>query len=186
MSVPRQEVVERFQRPPRSKASGVPAADISAFRRYFRKRPAADISGSTQEDDKENEEPTFASEADYWDHRTEKLKQQAAKPKYSLLSGIAVYIDGSTGRICHYTLVKLIQRYGGTVLNMPSKTKCTHILAKNLNGSKIDSSIKDGLKIPVVDPEWILACIKQKKLLPVHKYLTVRDPELTTLDESHL
>lgn len=153
MQPPRQsvsEVISRFQRSSSRAISGTNHSE--GLDRYFGKRSyeevheeegkSAPLREVTNAPHSERTRSDYADPDSYWTRRSKKLRQQAATAKYSLFSSIYVYIDGSTGRICYYTLVKLIQRYGGTVLSMPSKTKCTHILAKTLNAGKVQENIK--------------------------------------------
>ncbi|OQR87595.1 cell division protein ftsZ [Achlya hypogyna] len=102
--------------------------------------------------------------------------RSASQPELSsIFRGCNLYFDGRTGNVSSYYLVKMAKEHGASVSIMHRKSRVTHIVAVNLNGSKTETLLQSGGKILCVHPNWVLDSIKKGKRQPEFKYTIYKD-----------
>ncbi|KDO23099.1 hypothetical protein SPRG_11943 [Saprolegnia parasitica CBS 223.65] len=93
----------------------------------------------------------------------------------AIFQGCNLYFDGRTGNVSSYYMTKMVKEHGASVSIMHRKTRVTHIVAENLNGSKTEALLKSRGKILCVHPNWVLDSIKKGKRQPEFKYAIYKD-----------
>ncbi|DBA03282.1 TPA: hypothetical protein N0F65_011641 [Lagenidium giganteum] len=86
------------------------------------------------------------------------------------MGGCNVFFNGRTGKVSSYFLAKLVEEHGGTVGSAFTKTRITHIVATNLNGSKADKVLKS-VKKQKREPEFEYLVYKQDNAVASAKSL---------------
>ncbi|OQR96010.1 Rab1 family GTPase (PiYpt1), partial [Thraustotheca clavata] len=98
----------------------------------------------------------------------------------SIFQGCNLYFNGRTGNVSSYYLTKMAMEHGASISIMHRKTRVTHIVAMNLNGSKTEALLRSGGKILCVHPDWVTDSIKKGKRQPEFKYLIYKDATATS------
>jgi DNA repair protein REV1 len=88
----------------------------------------------------------------------------------SLFKGVSIHVNGYT-EPSHAELKRIMSMYGGSFQNYYSRSSVSHIICSNLPDAKVKQFEKERNPTPVVRPEWITACIKAKKILPVDSFI---------------
>jgi DNA repair protein REV1 len=102
---------------------------------------------------------------------TKVLHSQNRRPDL-IFRNIVVLINGYT-QPDNETLQRLLHRYGGDVEKYETN-RVTHILAQTLSHAKIKIYQQQRKPLPVVQPQWIVDCVQQQRLLPHGPYLVSR------------
>jgi hypothetical protein len=103
-------------------------------------------------------------------NNTNEMKINSNSDLSQLFSGVSIYVNGYTNPSA-IELKQMMAKYGGIYSNYFDGTRTTHTIATNLPFAKL-KDLKGNEKI--VKPEWVVDCIKHKKLLPLHDYLLVK------------
>ncbi|KAF9204528.1 deoxycytidyl transferase [Haplosporangium sp. Z 27] len=131
-----------------------------------------------EEKDDPYEAIQFGDFGTYIRHKKQKLQLQqeelaalASPDLPQIFEGIVVYVNGYTDPPIH----------GGEFRQYLSKSSTTHIIAENLTQAKM----KEFRNYKVAKPAWITESVKANRLLPWHKFSTLRVPtSLSKLGDS--
>ena len=88
----------------------------------------------------------------------------------NLFEGVSIHVNGYT-EPSHAELKRIMSMYGGSFQNYYSRSSVSHIICSNLPDAKVKQFEKERSPTPVVRPEWITACIKSKRILPIDAFI---------------
>ncbi|UXI22503.1 hypothetical protein NH340_JMT08446 [Sarcoptes scabiei] len=88
----------------------------------------------------------------------------------NLMKNVCIYVNGYTRPVASH-LHKLISLAGGRYTLVFDAYRTTHTIATALSESHKKS---ERIKKSTVKPEWIIDCLRAKKLLPLYKYLVAK------------
>ncbi|KAF9188156.1 deoxycytidyl transferase [Haplosporangium sp. Z 11] len=132
-----------------------------------------------REEDDPYEGIKFGDFATYIKHKKQKLQIQhdevaaLASPDIpQIFEGVIIYVNGYTDPPIHELRNMIVQR-GGEFRQFLSKSQITHIIASNLTQAKM----KEFRNYKVARPAWIVESVRANRLLPWHKFSTIRVPE---------
>ncbi|GFH46551.1 hypothetical protein CTEN210_03025 [Chaetoceros tenuissimus] len=95
--------------------------------------------------------------------------QRKKRRKDLFFSGITVLVNGYTDPSSD-TIQRIMHKHGGD-LEKYETDQVTHIIAQNLSDAKAKIYKNQKRPIPVVHPDWIVDCVKERRLLPHADYL---------------
>ena len=118
--------------------------------------------------------------------RRQRLAEQAEPAESQLFRGISFYLNGQTGEVSALRLTKLIQRFGGATTPFPSAST-SYMIGTALASGKLQrylssKSWRSTAAATMLRPEWIHDCIAAGALVPVTKYLVVKDTTMRQID----
>ena len=87
-----------------------------------------------------------------------------------LFQGVSIFVNGYT-EPSHSELKNMMAQYGGEFHNYYSRSSVTHIVCSNLPDAKVKQFEKERSPTPVVRPEWVVECVKAKKVLPITDFV---------------
>jgi len=87
-----------------------------------------------------------------------------------LFQGVSIFVNGYT-EPSHSELKNIMAQYGGEFHNYYSRSSVTHIVCSNLPDAKVKQFEKEKSPTPVVRPEWVVECVKAKRVLPIADFL---------------
>lgn len=101
-------------------------------------------------------------------NETSQVNANLDQASREIFRGVGIFVNGYTNPTA-IELKSLMHRHGGTFFDYPNED-ITHIIASQLARSKA-LALRNKL---VVKPEWIMDCIKEKRILSTDKYLVIR------------
>lgn len=120
-------------------------------------------SNSTFESPVTNSTPTSTSQSP---PKSNSLRKKRRKDLF--FSGITVLVNGYTEPASD-TIQRMMHKHGGE-LEKYETDQVTHIIAQNLSDAKAKIYKNQKRPIPVVHPDWIVDCVKERRLLPHADY----------------
>ncbi|KAG0257811.1 deoxycytidyl transferase [Mortierella polycephala] len=132
-----------------------------------------------QEEDDPYKGIGFGDFGTYIKHKKQKLQIQhdeiaalASSDTPQIFERVVIYVNGYTDPPIHDLRNMIVQR-GGEFRQFLSKSQITHIIASNLTQAKM----KEFRNYKVAKPAWIVESVRANRLLPWHKFSTIRVPE---------
>ncbi|GAB0100180.1 DNA repair protein Rev1 [Sergentomyia squamirostris] len=119
------------------------------------------------------EDNGFAQFGGYMEAKISKLEQQFAESaktsgiqKSNLFSGVSIFVNGHTNPSAE--ALKVIMMEHGGVFHQYERSHTTFIIASNLPDVKVRKMMPSKT---IIRPEWVVDCVKEKKILDHKKYL---------------
>lgn len=118
--------------------------------------------------------------------RRQRLADQAEPAESQLFRGLSFYLNGLTGEVSALRLTKLIQRFGGATTPFPSAST-SFMIGTALASGKMQRYLsskrwRSSAAATMLRPDWIHDCIAAGALVPVAKYLVVKDTTIRQID----